>query len=348
MTEVDHRVSVVIPCHSMRRWGQLVAAVESVLAQSPRPAQVVVTVDHNAELFARAKQELSGVTVVANELPCGASGNRNTGIGYTDTPFIVLLDDDAQARPGWLAGLLGPLAGTDVLGTGGAIMPRWERPRPSWFPDEFLWTVAATPLPPPVAVTVRNVWSASMALRREAFEAAGGFRVGFAPRGDGTGLEDTDLCLRMTRSTGGRWVYAPDAVVDHAVPAGRLTLRFLLLRCYREGRGKIEMARLLGGRRLLDLERRYLGRVVALAILRGLGRALRGRGLAHAAQAGVLLLGTAAAGVGALAALTSGAWRPRQPIANPVPVQRRLPIQDRPPVQHRPAVQRRPPVGVPE
>src|SRR5204862_258563 len=83
---------------------------------------------------------------------------------------------------------------------------------------------------------------------------AGGFRVGFAPRGDGTGLEDTDLCLRMTRSTGGRWVYVPDAVVDHAVPAGRTTLRFLLARCSREGRAKIEMARLLRGRRLLDLE----------------------------------------------------------------------------------------------
>jgi GT2 family glycosyltransferase len=348
MTEIDSRVSVVIPCHSMRRWGQLVAAVESVLAQSPRPAQVVVTVDHNAELFVRAKQELTGVTVVANELPCGASGNRNTGIGHTNTPFIVLLDDDAQARPGWLAGLLGPLAEADVMGTGGAIVPRWGRPRPSWFPDEFLWTVAATPVLPPAAVTVRNVWSASMALRREAFEAAGGFRVGFAPRGDGTGLEDTDLCLRMTRSIGGRWVHVPDAVVDHAVPAGRMTLRFLLVRCYREGRGKIEMARLLGGRRLLDLERRYLGRVVALAILRGLGRALRGRGLAHAARAGVLLLGMAAAVVGVLAALSSGVWRPRQPVADPVPIQHRPPMEHRPPIEHRPPVQHRPPVGVPE
>jgi hypothetical protein len=167
---------------------------------------------------------------------------------------------------------------------------------------------------PSAPVTVRNVWSASMAVRREPFEAVGGFRVGFAPRGDGTGLEDTDLCLRMGRSVPGRWVCVPDAVVDHRVPAERTTVRYLVARCFREGRGKIEMARLLGGHRLLNgygllsQERHYLGQTLFRAVLRELVAALRGRGVRHAGRAGVLLLGMVAAVIGVLVAIASG-WR---------------------------------------
>jgi glucosyl-dolichyl phosphate glucuronosyltransferase len=313
MNDVNERVSVVIPCHAMRRWSQLVAAVESVRAQSPCPARIVVAVDHNEELFDRARRELSGVTVVSNVYTPGAAGNRNTGIAATDTPLIALLDDDASARPGWLAGLLAPLEAADVIGTGGTIEPRWERARPAWFPDEFLWAVSATHGNPPGRTGVRNVWSASMALRREAFLAAGEFRVGFAPRGDGTGLEDTDLCLRMSRTAGGRWVFVPEAVVDHTVPAERTTLRYVLNRCYREGRGKVALARLLGGRRVLDVERAYLRGAVSRAVAHGLLEALQGKGSAHAARAAVLVVGILAAFVGAVGAMA----RPTAPVSLP-------------------------------
>jgi glucosyl-dolichyl phosphate glucuronosyltransferase len=313
VSDVDERVSVVIPCHTMRRWSQLVAAVGSVRAQSPAPARIVVAVDHNEELLDRARRELSGVTVVSNVYTQGAAGNRNTGIEATDTPLIALLDDDAFARPGWLAGLLVPFEAADVVGTGGAIVPRWERPRPSWFPDEFLWAVSATH-GNPAGRAVRNVWSASMALRREAFVAAGEFRVGFAPRGDGTGLEDTDLCLRMSRTAGGRWVFVPEAVVDHTVPAERTTLRYVLNRCYREGRGKVALARLLGGRRVLDVERAYLRGAVSRAVAHGLLEALRGKGSAHAARAAVLVVGILAAFVGGVGAMA----RPAEPVSLPV------------------------------
>ncbi|TML28670.1 MAG: glycosyltransferase [Actinobacteria bacterium] len=315
MTAVDDRVGVVIPCHATHRWPQLVAAVESVRAQTPRPAQVVVTVDHNDELLDRARRELAGVTVVANGYARGAAGNRNTGIAATDTPLIALLDDDATARPGWLAALVAPFDTDDVIGTGGTIEPRWARPRPVWFPDEFLCAISATNVSPAAPTTVRNVWSARMAMRREAFEAAGAFRVGFAPRGDGTGLEDTDLCLRMSRAVGGRWVHVPDAVVDHTVPAERTTLRYLLMRCFREGRGKVELARLLGGRHVLDVERAYLRGTVTRAVLRGLGKALSGKGSAHAARAGVVVAGILAALAGGLVA-----FRPSRAPRGPAPL----------------------------
>ncbi len=292
-------VSFVIPCYSLERWPLLVAAVESVLSQDPQPAEIVVAVDHNAELLLRVRERWPLVTAVANGFDAGASGTRNTGVLHTRTPFIALLDDDAHARPGWLAGLLTPFEDPSVVGTGGAIIPRWERSRPTWFPDELLWAVVGTRDGVTTPTTVRNVWSASMAVRRDAFDIAGGFRVGFGKRGNRPRPEDTDLCLRMSERGRGRWIYSPDAVVDHLVPPDRVTLGSVIGRCYQEGRGKVELARAFGGANILDVERDYLRRTVPATFLSDVAAAVRGRGLAHAARAAVLLVGILAAVAGA-------------------------------------------------
>ncbi|GII23954.1 glycosyltransferase family 2 protein [Planosporangium mesophilum] len=300
-------VSVVIPCHTERRWPQLVRAVGSVFAQQPRPIEVVVAVDHNETLYERAVRELPGVTVLANRFQRGVSGNRNTGVRHTTTEVVALLDDDAYAHPGWLAGLVAPFADPAVVGTGGAIRPDWERPRPAWFPDEFLWVVGGsyTGMPAETA-PIRNVWSASMAVRRDVFDLVDGFRVGFGKVGDRSRPEDTDLCIRMSNATGGRWMYVPGALIDHPVEAARTRLRFFLHRCYQEGRGKVEMARLNDGGESLGSERSYLTRTLPRAVGRGLADAVRGRGAANAAKAGAVLAGVAAAAVGGVAELVHG------------------------------------------
>ena len=60
-----------------------------------------------------------------------------------------------------------------------------------------------------------------MAVRRAVFEKVGGFRVDFGKVGDVSRPEDTDLCIRMSTETGGRWIFVPEAVVDHDVEAER-------------------------------------------------------------------------------------------------------------------------------
>jgi len=309
-------VSVVIPCYSLERWPMLVTAVESVMKQDPCPAEIVVSVDHNDELLRRVREQWPDVTAVANRFAAGASGTRNTGVLRTDTPFVALLDDDAQARPGWLAGLLAPFAEPSVVGTGGTIVPRWQRERPSWFPDELLWAVVGTRDGVDAPTTVRNVWSASMAVRRRAFDAAGGFRVGFGKRGTRPRPEDTDLCLRMAARVRGHWVYVPDAIVDHCVPPDRVELPSLIGRCYQEGRGKVELARAFRGATVLDLERDYVFRLVPAAVLREVAAALRGRGMAHAARAAALLVGILSAAVGSAVELVH-LRRARLTMSNP-------------------------------
>lgn len=318
MTAGGPRVSVVIPCHSQLRWPQLVAAVESVLAQRPRPDEVVVAVDNNPALYDLASRELPEVVVLRNESRRGAAGNRNTAMRYTRSPLVAFLDDDARARPGWLAALLAPFADPTVVGTGGVVMPDWEAPRPGWYPDELLWAVGASFSEAPEAPReIRNVWSVTMAVRRSAFEAVGGFEAGFTKVGDRARPEDTDLCLRMTRTSGGRWLWVPGSVVDHRVPRERATLRYLLSRCFAEGRGKVCLARRHGGLATLAVERGYLFGQLPRAVARLVWEAVRGRGLARLSRATVLTLAAAVAGLGGLVELVSGS--PVEPAPAPVP-----------------------------
>ena len=299
LDQISGEVSVVIPCHSQLRWPHLVAAVESVLSQRPHPAELVIAVDRNDELFRNASERWPHLTVLANRFQAGVSGNRNTGILHTRTPLIALLDDDACARPGWLAAMIAPLADPSVVGTGGAIIPFWEQGRPMWFPDELLWAVVGTSNQDDECTTVRNVWSASMAVRRDVFDAAGGFRLGFGKNGNRPRPEDTDLCLRMSQVSTGRWVYVPHAVVDHVVPKERATLRSLVARCYHEGRGKVELARVIGQPSVFGIERDYLRRVVPGSFVRGIAATMRGRGPVHSVRASVLMIGAFAAVSGA-------------------------------------------------
>lgn len=97
-------VSMVVCAHAEARLEQTRAAVESVLGQRPRPAQVLLVVDHNTDLAARARRELAGVSVLENVGPPGRSGARNVGLRAAQV-ITAFLDDDAAARPGWLAGL---------------------------------------------------------------------------------------------------------------------------------------------------------------------------------------------------------------------------------------------------
>lgn len=312
-------VSVVIPCHSERNWDTLVDTVASALVQLPAPAEVVVVVDHNPRLLGRARRELSGAIVLENRFTRGASGTRNTGARHTTTPLVVFLDSDLTVGPQLLAQLVAPFDDPSVVGTGGAVVAAWERSRPRWMPNELLWAVGASYTGMPATTApVRNVWSANMAVRREVFAAVGGFRDGFGKVGSRNRPEDTDLCMRMSEA-GGRWMYVPEAVVEHDVPAERSTFGFLLRRCYAEGRGKVQMARLLNGSRSLGAERSYLSRTLPRAVLRDLSSAVRTRDARqptranHAARAGTVVAAVAAAAAGGAVETLGAGWRGRWP-----------------------------------
>ena len=272
-------VTVVVCAYTEARWRQTRTAVESVLVQSPAPRQVILVVDHNQSLAERARRELCSITVLESEGPPGLSGARNTGLRNAKQPVTVFLDDDAEARPGWLASLVEPYHDPDVVATGGSVHPRWPDRRPRWLPATFDWVVGCSyrGLPDAVGV-VRNPIGANMSLRTEEALATGGFntgvgRVGSHPRG----CEETELAIRLTTSRPGSVVcYVPDAAVDHHVPPERLAAGYFLRRCWHEGQSKADIVELGGASDGLSSERRHVAAVIPAAIMQDVRAVISG------------------------------------------------------------------------
>lgn len=269
----DADLSVVICAYSPRRWDDLCAAVASVRDQHVPPREVIVVIDHHPELLARAAAEFGDVHVLPNAGPKGLSGARNTGIGAAAGAIIAFLDDDAVADAEWTARLVEAYEDDDVLGVGGWADPAWDGPRPTWFPEEFLWVVGCSyrGLPRSRGV-VRNLIGCNMSIRADVLDAVGGFDVDLGRTADRPlGCEETELCIRSRdRFPAGRFLLEPRAIVRHRVPVERSTWSYFVDRCRSEGVSKAWVAERVGKDSALASERAHTLRVLPAGVARGL------------------------------------------------------------------------------
>lgn len=301
-------VAVVIPCYTAERWNALLAAISSAESQT-FAVELIVVVDHNPELATRLRAELGGrVTILDNRFAQGVSGARNTGAFATEADLVAFLDDDTTAESTWIEQLVAadPQA-MSAVGAGGAIHPDWANGAPSWFPDEFLWAVGATPPQRPIS-QVRNVWGANMLVRRSTFVDVGGFCDAFGKLGDTPEPEDTELCLRMNAQAGVQlgWTFVPKAVVRHRVSPERSTFAFYLRRCWSEGAGKAALvARAEHGAGTLDDEADFVRGALTRGVRHNLAAAVTGD-RAAAGRAAAIVAGIGAAGLGFLSTRLRG------------------------------------------
>ena len=300
-------VSVVICAYAERRWQQTRAALESALRQEPPPAEVLLVVDHNAELADRARREFTSVSVLENAGTKGLSGARNTGLKAATQPITAFLDDDAEARPGWLEQLVAPYSSPDVVATGGSVHPRWPATRPGWLPAEFDWVVGCSYRGlPETTGQVRNPIGANMSMQTDLALEVGGFDESVGRVGANTrGCEETELSIRLTASRAGSVIlYVPAAGVDHHVAPERLTLSYFLRRCWHEGLSKADVVRLAGAAAGLQRERRQTAVVIPAALLRELRRLATGH-VSAVARMSATIAGLTAASAGYFSGRTS-------------------------------------------
>ncbi len=281
-------VSVVICIFTERRWDDIIAAVDSIQNQCRQPAELIIVVDHNDELFQRARNFFGDVMVVASRGARGLSGARNTGVQLASGDVVVFLDDDARARQEWLERLLAPYADQAVQGVGGLVVADWPTDRPGWFPPEFDWVVGCSYAGMPTArEQVRNPIGAAMSVRKSAFTRTGGFTEGVGRvSADTSGCDETEFFIRLRRVLpAAKIMYEPMAVVEHRVTTERVSFAYFRRRCYAEGTSTALVAHLVGTQVALAAERRYVRHTLPRAIAGNL------RSVDRWPRAGALVLG---------------------------------------------------------
>ncbi len=271
--------SVIVCAYTFDRWDELIACIESVAGQTRQPLEVILVVDGNDELKARAEATFSGVRVVMNDEVRGLSGGRMTGSKLACGRYLAFLDDDAVASPSWLEGHHNAYADPNVLGVGGPTMPLWQTPRPAWFPEEFLWVVGCSYLGLPMdGNRIRNPIGANMSVRAEVADRVGSWAAALG-RGSGAAgtADETEFAIRAARAyDGGYWVFSEQAAVLHTVTPERARWAYFVSRCRLEAGGKALVATLVGIQDGLASERTYVMRTLPLGVLRGLSEAVRG------------------------------------------------------------------------
>jgi glycosyltransferase involved in cell wall biosynthesis len=159
----------------------------------------------------------------------GKSVALNTGAELAAGRIIAYTDDDVRVPHGWLEAAVRPLIERrDIAYTGGPVRPIWEAPPPVWLdPSGNLGGTIAVKdhggRPFVFEDRRRTPLGVNMAVRRDLVLALGGFRPDLGRRGKSLlGQEQAEFFYR-TRAAGAIGLYVPEMVLDHHVPAARLT-----------------------------------------------------------------------------------------------------------------------------
>ncbi|MDX6677510.1 MAG: hypothetical protein QOE31_1562, partial [Solirubrobacteraceae bacterium] len=196
------RVSVVVV--SARDAPRLLRCLAAVLRESGAVALEIVVVLNAAEPALRdaLERELPAARIVASQVALGFAAAVNLGVRHARGELLQILHDDTIVHPGWLRELDAALAehpragaaGSLLIGPDGAVQTAghviWRdgRTQPPWHD---------APRPGELDAVVVADYCASSALlvRREAWEATGGFDEQFHP----VQYVDADFAMALRR-----------------------------------------------------------------------------------------------------------------------------------------------------
>jgi glycosyltransferase involved in cell wall biosynthesis len=296
------KVSVIICTYSLTRFNNLIDAVNSILKQTYKSYEIIVSVDNNKKLFSQLKENLpSNIIFVLNEGVRGLSATRNTGIKYASGDIIAFMDDDAIADTKWLENLITDYSDTSIAAVGGRLSPLWNTQRPWWFPEEIDWVIGCTYKGHPEHKTeVRNLIGCNMSFRKNVIQSIGDFgvilgRVNEVP----VGGEETEYCIRINMFLPNqKIIYDPQAIIFHKVTQHRENIKYILMRAYGEGTSIKAIKRKLKIR-TLSTENSYLFYLLFKSLPTYLKKALSfDRSLVNASVAFILIATILTTGIG--------------------------------------------------
>lgn len=214
------RCAVVIP--TFNGLHLLTTCLESLFAHPPQRCEMEVVLvddassDGTVERFSDHESGLKLLSHVANR---GFAISCNDGAAAAgDVDYLVFLNNDTVPLPGWLDALVDEAEGDPEVGAVGSKLlypdgtvqhagvfigqDKWPRHLYAGFPGDH----AAVERSRQVAAAT----AACLLVRRESFEALGGFDTAYV-----NGYEDVDLCLRLTEERGEKVRYCARSVLYH-------------------------------------------------------------------------------------------------------------------------------------
>jgi GT2 family glycosyltransferase len=214
------KCSIVIPVHG--RAGLTRQCLDAVFADPPAVDFEVIVVDDASPEPAVPGEYRDRITVVTRRENGGFARACNDGAAAATGDHLVFLNNDTVPQAGWLDALAATArddavgaVGSKLLFPNGTIQHAGVVICQDGHPRHLY---AGFPADHPAVNKPRRfqaVTAASMLVRRDAFERAGGFDDAFR-----NSLEDTDLCLRLGRLDL-EVRYCPDSVVGHLESASR-------------------------------------------------------------------------------------------------------------------------------
>jgi glycosyltransferase involved in cell wall biosynthesis len=200
----DMKVSVIIPAYNAEE--TLGEAIEAVLAQRDAGEIELVVVDDGSSDRTEDVVRRYPCVKYVRQVNAGPACARNRGARESGGQILLFTDADCRPQPGWVRKMTGDFARPDVsvvAGSYGIANPSSALARIIHAEIMFRHRVLMPRSP-------RFFGSYNFSVRREVFEAAGGFNAEYR-RASG---EDNDLSYKII-AAGGRIAFRADACVDH-------------------------------------------------------------------------------------------------------------------------------------
>ena len=246
-------ISAVICTYN--RADRLILALDGLKAQtlSREKYEVVVidnaSTDNTKAICADYQQQLPHL-VYHYEPVQGLSTARNTGLKGATGNYVAYLDDDAIPCANWLEDIVAAFATVKPQPAviGGPIYPIWEQAPPVWmhYYVQGYFTVLDHGSKAGWFPDDEYPYGANMVYRRDVLLKHNGFSEDLGRDGKSL-LSDEERLLNLTiKADGGQFYYVSSASVQHWVPKARISRRWLLKRCYWQGRSGAVVDHTLG------------------------------------------------------------------------------------------------------
>lgn len=192
---------IIIPSYNAEHVIPLAVKCLESIARHSRNYRVI-WVQNGGEVpgdIAEALEKLEARLVIKNEQNLGFVKATNQGLMASAAPFVVLMNNDTEAAPGWLAALRAPLKGR--VGVTGPVTTA----RGSWQGRELVVRRRVRIIPPGMMLAFFCVM-----LRRDVIE-----KVGLLDEAFGVGLGDDDDYSRRVQAAGFQLALVCGLVIPH-------------------------------------------------------------------------------------------------------------------------------------